>query len=59
MLIVDVVSITTGEVYRSFDIPYYAEGKRHINSWIKVNGYVFDHVSYDKSGTTVWVKEVK
>ncbi len=57
MLLVDVVSKETGEVYRSFDMPYSYEGKRYINSWIKVNGYKFDHVTYESNGTTVWVTE--
>lgn len=30
MLAVDVVSINTGEVYKTFDLHWYDQGKRHI-----------------------------
>lgn len=63
MLAVDVVDSTTGEVYRTFDLPWWDEGKRYIKGWIKKNGYVFERVVYPRIGskqnTTVWVsKEV-
>lgn len=49
---VDVVSITTGEVFQTFDMIWFAEMKRYINGWIKENGYEF--VEYDKG--TIWVR---
>lgn len=56
MLAVDVVDSTTGEVYRTFDLPWFAEGKRYIKGWIKTNGLVFEKVHYPKfQNTTIWV----
>lgn len=39
MLAVDVCSKETGEVLKSFDMPYFAEGKRYINGWIKAHDF--------------------
>ena len=52
MLGIDLVSITTGEVIRYFDMPWFSEGKRYINGWIEQNGFEF--VEYEKG--TIWVR---
>lgn len=63
MLAVDVVSSKTGEVYRTFDLPWFDQGKRYIKGWIKAHGLEFERVEFGKIGTdnntTVWVKEVE
>lgn len=57
----DIVSIETGEIYKTFTGDYFGDNKRHINKWIKDNGYIFDHVEYSEyhsSCVTVWVSEI-
>lgn len=60
---IDIVNNNTGEVLRTFDLPYFMDGKRHINSWIKVNGYSFIRIEYPRVGsnqnTTIYVEEVE
>ena len=52
---VDVVSITTGEVYMTFDMIWISEMERYMKGWIKSNGLVF--IEFDNKTKTAKVCE--
>ena len=60
MLGMDVLNSKTGEVLRTFDVPWFDQGKRYIKGWIKAHGYEFERVEFPKNNNgIVWVKEVE
>lgn len=56
MLGIDIMSITTGEIFRTFDMPYFSEGKRYVNGWLKHNDLVF--IKYNKGTIEVCEKQI-
>lgn len=53
---VDVVSVTTGVIYRTFDMIWFSEMKRYIKGWIKENGFVI--VGYENGTVKVCEKQI-